>query len=445
MVMPVHLNQQFVQRQAHALHVSHHLQHSLQVLRYSHADLIAYIDQVCESNPLVEWDRHYAQSLTGHLLRDKHTATGDWQDSSWLDRIAQTDSIVDHLTMQLSMCAVDADTNRIIRYMIGSLDDSGYLVESVEGIAESLAVSVSQVEQALSLFQTFDPPGIGARTLRECLLAQTNAIPHPIQSLTRQLIDGHLDAVADKQWRRLADVFCVDVSDIVLAVEEIRRLQPRPAFGFMGGQSITIVPDVTIRRVADKWTPELNAGAVPRVRLAQLTDYVGAETNREAVLWYHQLAADARQVAAMLEHRYDTMMRVATVIVDVQQRFFDDGVFGLSPLGLQHVAERTGLHVSTVSRAVHDKFMATPAGVLPFRYFFSSSVPGVEDEGVSSRVVQAHLKAWIAAEDKHHPLSDEALRRRLVDIGVTVARRTVTKYREELRIPTSRGRRTIDD
>ena len=354
----------------------------------------------------------------------------------------ETLSFYDRLTEQMGEYDLSDHERDILEYLIGSLDDNGFITKPLSQIADeleiyhSLSASEEEVGKMLAVLQQFDPPGIGARNLKECLLLQ-----HPSAKL-RTVFERHWDDFTGKRWDRIQDKMDLTDAEVERLRREVQHLNPRPGNNPsdpVGRATETIKPDFIVE-MDDEGTLRLslNQGDVPSLRLSSEADDSGSEESASFVREYRergQLFIDA------LTQRRLTMTAVMKAIIRLQRPFFREGDENLlRPMRLEDVAEKTGLNLSTVSRVTSSKYVETPYGIYPLKWFFSGSSTQ-DGEAVSTRKVKAALKTLIEAEDKTEPLSDEALCTALREQGYDIARRTVAKYREQLGYPPARYRK----
>ena len=355
---------------------------------------------------------------------------------------AQT-SLRDHLAGQLDLATRDPVERLIGGFLIDAVDETGYLRETVETVAERLGADAGLVARLLALVQTFDPPGVAARDLAECLglqLRERDRFDPAMQALV-----SRLDLVAKRDFAGLRRLCGVDDEDLVEMLGEIRRLDPKPGRAFGGSAVEVLVPDVFVRAAADgSWLVELNGEALPRVLVnqsyyARVSRGARAEGDKA---FLSEALQNANWLTRSLEQRARTILKVATEIVRQQDGFFAHGVAYLRPLNLKTVAEAIGMHESTVSRVTSNKAIGTSRGTLEMKYFFTAAIPGAMGAAAhSSEAVRHRIKQLVDGETRDDVLSDDALVQRLRDEGVDIARRTVAKYRESLRIPSSIERR----
>jgi RNA polymerase sigma-54 factor len=361
----------------------------------------------------------------------------------YADRSEET--LRDHLLWQLELENLDARTTAIGQAIIDAINDDGYLTDDLETIRATLApdvlVSVEDVEHVLStLVQQFDPAGIGARSVSECLQLQLGQLgaDTPGLELAKRIAAEHLQLVAEHQYGVLKRLLRASDGDIEAAVALVRSCQPRPGANVFTPPPEYVVPDVFVRRHEGQWVVELNNAMSPQLRVNQL--YAGSLGRGEEYDALKAQLQEARWLIRSLEIRNETLLKVALTIVQRQTQFLEHGDEHMRPMVLRDVAEAIEMHESTVSRVTTNKYMHTPRGVFEFRYFFSSHVAGEEGEQ-SSTAVRAKIRKLVSAEDPEKPLSDSQIAQLLSEGGVTVARRTVAKYREAMKIPSSSDRK----
>jgi RNA polymerase sigma-54 factor len=356
-------------------------------------------------------------------------------------------SLQDHLTWQLELAHLPAAAMTIGRALIDAINDDGYLTESLQAIAETVApeirASESEVEAVLAIIQQFDPAGVAARTVSECIELQLRQLDPATPGLDAaiELAHRHLEQVAEQQFSLLQRQMHCSGEDLDVALALVRSCHPRPGSTIQPVHTEFVVPDVYARRSPQGWIVELNPASVPRVRLNE--SYAGMLTRAADHAVLRTQLQEARWLLRSLEIRNDTMLRVARSIVARQSAFLDRGEESMEPMILRDVAEAVQMHESTVSRVTTGKYLHTPRGVFEFRYFFSSQVPGDDGAGVSSTAIRAKIRKLIAGEPPGRPLSDSQIAESLSTDGVQVARRTVAKYREALGIPPSSERRRV--
>ncbi|HEX5867213.1 MAG TPA: RNA polymerase factor sigma-54 [Beijerinckiaceae bacterium] len=357
-------------------------------------------------------------------------------------RLTRDVTLHEHLQGQLDLATADPVSRLIGRNLIDAIDETGYLREDIDAIADRLGTEAAAVAGVLALVQTFEPPGIGARTLPECLAIQLRELDRFDPAM--QALVAHLELIARRDFAALKRICGVDEEDLADMLTELRRLDPKPGRAFGGAPVETLVPDVFVRAAPDgSWLIDLNPDTLPRVlvnqtyfaKVSRVTRNDGEKT------FLTDCLQNANWLARSLEQRSKTILKVAAEIVRQQDGFFLHGVSHLRPLTLKTIADAIGMHESTVSRVTSNKAVGTSRGTFEMKYFFSAAIPGAPGvEAHSSEAVRHRIKQMIDSESDAI-LSDDALVRRLKGEGVDIARRTVAKYRESLRIPSSVERR----
>src|SRR5688572_9051341 len=354
-------------------------------------------------------------------------------------------TLQDHLAWQLELAHLPRDALAIGRAIVDAINDDGYLTETLEAIADTVAREVrtdaAGVARVLAVVQQFDPAGVGARSVAECIelqLAQLDAAT-PGLATARALAHRHLERVAGHELGALQRELQLTGEQLDVALALVRGCHPRPGAAYQALRTEYVVPDVFARRTPQGWLVELNPAALPRVRVNE--GYAGMITRAPDHGVLRAQLQEARWLLRSLEIRNDTMLKVARTIVERQQAFLDRGEESMQPMILKDVAEAVGMHESTISRITTGKYLHTPRGVYEFRFFFSSQVAGEDGAGVSSTAIRAKIRKLVALETPGKPLSDQRIVEMLAADGVQVARRTVAKYREALGIAPSSERR----
>lgn len=382
---------------------------------------------------------------------DAGTYTGagrdDDDDSDAHDIHAANVSLRDHLGWQLGMTQLSERDRSLVRFLIEALDDDGYLSTPLNELWETLPpeyeIELEELEIALRHIQSFDPTGIGARDLRECLLLQLKAMPQCADArLAGTIVDKHLELLAARDFTKIKRLTGCDDEALKDAQELITSLNPRPGAGYAQVEARYITPDVIVKKLKGKWTAYINPDAYPRLKINRLYAEILAKQRRGNSTLSTQLQ-EARWLIKNVQQRFDTIHRVTQAIVDRQRQFFEHGEVAMRPLVLREIADILGLHESTVSRVTSQKYMATPRGIFELKYFFGSHVATDTGGACSATAIRALIKQLISAEDGKKPLSDSQLSEILGQQGIVVARRTVAKYRESLNIPPVNLRKTL--
>ena len=355
--------------------------------------------------------------------------------------LSTASSLTDHLMWQLSSRQDDGTVRDIITAIIGNLDDDGYLVASVEEIAAMGAWSIDDVSAALEVVQDFDPIGVAARDLRECLLLQLRHLGFG-DTPTETLVANHLSIL--QNLPELARRLSLSIDETKQHVEVIRHLDPKPGSRFNPSPSQYVIPDVYVVKREDDYVAMLNEEGLPQLRISpvyrRLLDR-NANNSAETRAYVKEKFRSALWLIKSVDQRQKTIQKVANSIIQFQREFLDHGIEHLRPLVLRDVANDISMHESTVSRVVNNKYMHTPQGVFELKYFFHSGISSSYGENVSSVTIKQRIRKIIEAEDSRKPLSDSKIVGILQDEGLILARRTIAKYREELKIPTSTQRK----
>ena len=358
--------------------------------------------------------------------------------------LSKPQSLTDHLLWQLDMSPLPAARKEIAQAIIGNLDDAGMLQASLEEVAAMGPYPIEEVELALHHVQELDPPGIAARDVRECLLLQL-AFQDMEGTPAETIVRDHFDLLQGRKFRDMAQAMNLTLEETMEAVEIIRHLDPKPGKKYNSQAGAYVIPDVYVLKIDKGYTIVLNEEGLPRLRISpfyrRLIDRNNPEATPETREYAREKFRSAFRLIKSLEERQRTIYKVAKSIVKHQEGFLDYGFEHMRPLILRDVADDIGMHESTVSRVVNHKYMHTPRGLFEMRFFFHSGLVSDTGEDVSSLTVKERIKKAVAEEDAGHPLSDAAIVQILGREGLRIARRTIAKYREELRIPSSNERR----
>jgi RNA polymerase sigma-54 factor len=355
-------------------------------------------------------------------------------------------SLADHLLWQLSMQTDEPVLRELGEAIVGNLDDDGYLVATAEELAAMGQWSMADVERALALVQGFDPIGVAARDLQECLLLQLRHLGMT-GSHAERIVTEHMRLLQNHQVPELARKLGLSIEDLKEHIELIRHLDPKPGSRLNPSQSQYVIPDVYIVKVEDQYVAVLNEEGLPQLRISpvyrRLLDKNASENTDETRAYVKDKFRSALWLIKSVEQRQKTIHKVATSIINFQRDFLDHGIEYLRPLVLRDVANDIGMHESTVSRVVTNKYMHTPQGVHEMKFFFHSGISRSYGESVSSVTIKNRIKKIIEGEDHQKPLSDSKIVSILQREGLILARRTIAKYREELKIPTSNQRKVL--
>jgi RNA polymerase sigma-54 factor len=355
-------------------------------------------------------------------------------------------NLTDHLTWQLMMSDASPRTKEIGQFIIGNIDEDGYLRASNEEIMASGKYEADEVAVALKAIQSLDPIGVGARDLRECLLLQLEFLEVD-EPLVDTIIRDHWEMFMQRHFVQLAKVIGIDLKTLEGIVEVIKHLDPKPGRKYSNERAIYVEPDVYIQKVGDEYVIVLNEDGMPKLRIngsyRAMLNSMDSKQDGETVNYIKDKIRSAVWLIKSLDQRQRTIYKVAESIVKHQREFLEKGIDYLRPLVLRDVADDIQMHESTVSRVVSNKYMHTPRGLFLMKYFFHSGIDSDTGEDISSLTVKKKIQSFIEGEDPRKPLSDSKIMKILNDEGINIARRTVAKYRDELNIPSSTDRKQI--
>ena len=460
--------------QSQKLIMTPELRQAITVLQLSSLELGMYIDQQLQENPMLEvreddldrigesegaegddsrgeeelsrqecdvdWEEYFHDSDLGLSRREKLAEPAG---TGYENYLTQASTLTEYLMMQLNLSQCDNHLKNIGEYLIGNIDHNGYLQVLVKEAAEQLKVSQSKVEQVLTLIQSFDPLGVGASSLQECLLIQVQLLGIK-NKLVVELIEKYLPDIAKGRLNQIAQQLGVLVTEVQEAADIIKSLDPKPGRNFSTTNEVRyIVPDVVVERVEGEYIILVNDSSVPRLtinstyRSVLTQDKFDVQTRR----FVENKLNSAAWLLKSIEQRRLTLYKVASCLVELQKDFLDYGVKYLKPLNLRTVAEIVGLHESTVSRATSNKYIQTPLGVFEMKFFFSTGLSSAGGGMTSAESIKKTLRELIADEDVRKPLNDQKISDIFAERGIKISRRTVAKYRDELNIPPLRQRK----
>jgi RNA polymerase sigma-54 factor len=487
------LKQGFDLRLGQSLAMTPQLQQAIRLLQLSSLELQAEIQQALEENPLLQITDEdnadnfadppspataeekadtpeqpasddapsdFDQDIPGEMNLDAEwediydtrssNSDGDGDKSAFLENQQGADtSLQEHLLWQVRMSNLSAIDKRIAEALIESLDESGYLYDSLDDIlhvlSQELLIDMEDIEAVLTYVQHLDPVGVAARDLRECLLIQLTQLPeNRLLFKARQLVEKYLDLLEKRDYKDIQKRLKIEQGELEDIILLLRSLQPRPGSSYSATSPDYIVPDVFVHKVKGQWVVSLNAQVTPSLQINQFyADMLGQVKTERDSSYFKANLQQARWLIRSVESRNTTLLGVAKAIVDRQSAFMQYGEQAMKPLVLRDIAEELEMHESTISRVTTNKYMHTPRGVFEFKYFFSSQVDTDTGSSCSSTAIRAMIKKLINGENPASPLSDNQLTNLLNQQGINVARRTVAKYREAMFIPSSHERKAL--
>jgi RNA polymerase sigma-54 factor len=468
------------------LNLTPQLQQSIRLLQLSSIELNQEIERIIQENPLLELDDHwnaktYDMPRSEESINDDNTEPDlvmsddsapqidpnnnlDWYQEagySAYDAQAQDEehempqlaadppSLRAHLTQQISLSQITEKEKKIISLLIDSLNDDGYLTQDLEELfellPEELGLTNDDLSHALFVLQQLDPPGVGARSLKECLLLQLKALPHdiPHREHALKVVARHLNVLASHDYVVIKRILKCDDHTLRAVQKLIVNLNPRPGSDFTVANTRYVIPDVIVSKMNGVWIANLNRDAMPRLNINRFYANILGQKSEETSQELSSQLIEAKWLIKNLQQRASTILNVSSAIVERQQQFFEHGEIAMRPLVLREIAESVGLHESTISRVTTQKFMHTPRGIFELKYFFGSHVATDTGGACSATAIRALIKQLVQKENPRKPLSDNKIAGIMEEQGIVVARRTIAKYRESLQIPPANLRKSL--
>lgn len=442
MAIEPNLRQEIIQK----LKLSPQLFKAIHILELTLPELKELLEQEFQENPLIEVEDKQKESLPEDLLEEEN-----WSDYFEGEKdpnleelekkrtyreslITKSPSLQEELLHQLRLNNVTEEEYSIGEMIIGNIDDDGYLSISLEEIAKDLNKEIKEVERILYIIQTLYPPGIGARDLRECLLLQLKR-RNETDSIAFKIVDNFFSELKFKKYDKIIKELNITTEELKKAVQYISKLDPKPGKLISSEKPMYVLPELVLEETEEgKFIVKLNHEHIPSIRINQyyLKLLKDSHTPEEAKKYIQEKLSAGEWLIKAIAQRQETILKTAQYIVDVQEEFFKKGKGNLKPLTLTQVAEKLGIDESTVSRTINGKYLETPFGIFELKDFFTKAVKG--EKQISIEVLKTKISELIKSEDPHHPLSDQEIVEKLKIEGINVARRTVTKYREELNI-----------
>lgn len=479
-------SQDLRQRQNQSLVLAPQLRHSLKILQVAALDLRSVIQEELQSNPTLEELPMEGVSLDQEqqdgAAENNESGEGadnreemdfskeydiltklddDWKDymsqaggtqpytsedaerrQHFFDSLVSETSLQEHLMRQAELADTPDNVLKAMSYLVGSLDDRGFLTQSPNDVALQTALPLDCVQEAARQLKTFEPAGIGAASLEECLLLQLT-VKGRAESLAARIIREHFALLTRRRIPEIARKLGVHTDDVQEAIEEIGSLDPAPGRRFAEDSNRVVVPDVTVEKDDDEWKIHLNSDYIPRLRISSTyKDLIAKGTlSKQERDYLRERIRSGKFLINSIDQRQQTIERITREIIKVQLEFFEHGVSKLRPLTMTQIADVVGVHETTVSRAIANKYIKTPHGIFDFKFFFTPGYQSDSGASVSNTSVKDMINDLIAGEDRSHPLSDQEIVVKLQEKGINIARRTVAKYREELGLLPSNLRR----
>jgi len=472
------MKQHLIQTQTQRLIITQKMQQAIQILQLSGMELEQFVQEQLESNPVLELEQEEpepepepaASTTTSDDDSDTFVDNFDLDDyaSQWdrkyregrdlsrnpdLDRrrrfyedsITKEQSFSARLLTQLRLAAPDDATYRIGERIIGDVDDRGYFTGAVEDVARELGATPEDVERVLGLIQRFEPTGVGARDVVECLLLQI-AVEYPEEQQLRELVEHHLEELERRQIPKIARAMRITPERVEELKDLLAKLNPWPGFEYSSDAPQYITPDVVVEKIDGRYVVYLSGERVPELRINDEYQRMARQkdTGKKEKRYLRERVESGKWLMRNIEQRQNTILRIAEAIVEVQEGFLDKGIEHIRPLTLQEIATKLGIHEATVSRGTRGKYIQTPQGLFELKFFFSTGLQHDSGQAQSSKSVQSTIKKIIDEEDKAKPLSDQKIADLLAKQGLNIARRTVTKYREGMGILTSSLRKSYE-
>jgi len=419
------------------------LRQAITILQYPILELIDYLKEVAVENPVVEIEDNNFLTSFNNYLKESLNLNYNNEKKEWkiLDSIPEPSvSLQEYLLEQIADLNLPNIELKILRFLIGNIDENGYLRITNEEVAAKFNQTLEDIENLVNIIQSFEPVGVGARSLQECLLLQIKK-KYPFDHLAYQIINKYFTDFAEKRWNKIAKSLEINLSEVEQISALISTLNPKPGSDFQRTMPVFIIPDLTLEKVEGEYIIFVNDSILPKIRINPYYENLLQAGDQETKNFIKERLNSALWLLKGIEQRRLTLSKVARIIVDEQRDFFEMGKGFLKPLILRDVAEKLGIHESTVSRATANKYMETPRGIFALKDFFATGIRTETGEVIANTNIKLRIKSLIAGENKIKPLSDQEITSILQDQGINISRRTVAKYREELKIPAASKRK----
>ncbi|AEF16853.1 MULTISPECIES: RNA polymerase factor sigma-54 [Thermoanaerobacterium] len=438
-------------KQVQKLLMTPQLKQAIEILQLNSYELNELITSELETNPMLEAyedkediiEIYHELNKNSDLEKYNYSSDDEERDDLSFENMVSTDtSLTDHLLFQLHITPLTKKIKEICKVIIYDLDSNGYLNDDIEKLSEDYNYSEEDIMTALNVVQSFDPPGIAARNLTECLMLQLKS-KNMYNGVVKEIVENYLNEIADNKLSFIAKKLNVDIREVQNAVDEIKKLNPRPGSSFSSYNDIKyVIPDAYIKKIDGDYVVLINESLYPGLRINKSYESILTATDDDNTRKYlSNKIQSAMWLIKSIESRRDTLYKVLSAIVKEQRSFFDREQKYIKPMNLKKIADAVGVHESTVSRAVNGKYVDTPLGVFEIRYFFQSGIGNGDGEMFSQEMIKEMIKQLINEEDPQDTLSDQKIAEILSQKGITISRRTVAKYREEMNIPSSNKRK----
>jgi RNA polymerase sigma-54 factor len=448
---------------------------AIQILQFNTQELDSYVEEQLLTNPILEitastpaeseknteefqvknddfsakdnnefdWAEHFKEKEYDDISYKQWEYNAEKSEYTYEQFVSSEITLVEHLMFQLQFAPIKQSCRAIGRYMIESLDENGYMTLSVEEIAKEFGVETEKVAIVLDAIQNFEPAGVGARSLKECLLIQLRH-QGKVDPVVKEVINHYLEDIAGNRLNNIAKALGVSVKEIQEVSDLIKGLEPKPGRQFgSANETRYIVPDVTVEKVDSEYIVTVNESSAPKLTISPYYQRMLIDSDKESNIskFLTGRLNSALWLIKSIEQRRQTIYNVVSAVVKYQIDFFDKGPKYLKTLTLKQIADEVGIHESTVSRSINGKYMQSPRGIYEIKFFFTSGVSGNSGEGIASESIKTFIREIVENEDPKSPLSDQAMVEMLTERGIDISRRTVAKYRDEMNLPSSSKRK----
>lgn len=445
---------------------------AIQILQFNTLELESYVEEQLLANPMLEkaeksetgdshdieeikeetskisdgdfdWAEHFKEKEYDDISYKQWQYNAEKSDYSYEQYVSSEVTLAEHLLFQLELVQIKPDCKKVAKYLIEALDENGYLTSSIKEVAELFCISEEKVIKALKIVQGFEPIGVGARNLSECLMIQMVHYGDDTPK-TREIIENHLEDIAANRLANIAKAVGLSIKEVQEISDVIKSLEPKPGRQFgSANDNRYIVPDVTVEKIGGEYVITVNDCTAPRLNISSYYQKILTESDKESNIskFLTGRLNSALWLIKSIEQRRQTIYNVVQAVVNYQHDFFECGAKHLKTLTLKQIADEIGIHESTVSRSINGKYMQTPRGLFEVKYFFTSGVSGINGSGIASESIKTIIREIVDNEDPKSPLSDQMISEILGKRGIDISRRTIAKYREEMNLPSSSKRK----